>query len=141
MPGAAGFLQMRRSARDSKRCDSAGNNMTPKKLVGVPTAILIGLVAAAVIIPGMRPPGIAANEASAIAATKTINTAEVSYRATYGVYASSLANLGGPEPCIKSAVTACLLDEKLASGVKFGYKFAATGRNPANGANTAFVVG
>jgi hypothetical protein len=82
-----------------------------------------------------------ADEASAVASIRAVNQAEVSYLAAYGGYVESLANLGGAEPCTKSAATACLLDQSLAGGAKSGYYFAAAGSNPSNGMSTSYVVG
>ena len=65
------------------------------------------VIIAAIAIPSMKEAKINADEASAVASIRTINTAEVSYETTYGGYADSLANLGGAEPCTKSAETAC----------------------------------
>jgi len=99
------------------------------------------LIIAAIAIPSMKEAKINADETSAVGSIRAINTAEVSYQAAYGGYADSLANLGGADPCTKSAATACLLDQSLAGGVKSGYNFAATGGNPSGGANTSYVVG
>jgi type IV pilus assembly protein PilA len=99
------------------------------------------MVIAAITIPSMREAKINTDEAAAVAAVRAINTAEVTYESTYGGFADTLANLGGAEPCTKSAATACLLDESLTGGTKSGYAFAAVGGNPADGANTSYVVG
>jgi type II secretory pathway pseudopilin PulG len=99
------------------------------------------VIIAAIAIPSMKEAKITTDEASAVASIRAISTAEVSYEATYGGYAATLANLGGGEPCTKSAETACLLDESLAQGVKSGYRFAAVGGNASGGGNTSYVVG
>jgi len=99
------------------------------------------LIVAAMAIPSMKEAKVHADEASAVASIRAINTAEITYQATYGGFADSLANLGGAEPCSKSAATACLLDQSLAGGVKSGYKFEATGGNPSGGENASYVVG
>lgn len=99
------------------------------------------VIIAAIAIPSMKEAKINADEASAVASIRAINTAEVSYEATYGGYAETLSNLGGADPCTKSSETACLLDESLAGGVKSGYRFAAVGGNASGGGNTSYVVG
>jgi len=99
------------------------------------------LIVAAMAIPSIVDSKIHADEASAVASIRAINTAEITYQAMYGGFADSLANLGGAEPCSKSAATACLLDQSLAGGVKSGYNFAATGGNPSGGENTSYLVG
>jgi len=103
--------------------------------------IALILIIAAIAIPSMKEAKINADETAAVGSIRAINTAEVSYQATYGGYADTLANLGGPDPCTKSAETSCLLDQSLAGGVKSGYRFAAIGGNPSGGANTSYVVG
>ena len=59
----------------------------------------------------------------------------------WGTIDWTLANLGGAEPCTKSAATACLLDQSLAGGVKSGYNFVAIGNTPSTGANTSYLAG
>jgi type IV pilus assembly protein PilA len=103
--------------------------------------VVLILIIAAIAVPFLVNSKISANEASAVASIRAINTAEVSYSATYGGFANTLANLGGADPCTKSAETACLLDQSLAGGTKSGYNFVAVGSNPSGGANTAYVVG
>lgn len=110
-------------------------------LIEMLIVVAIILIIAAITIPSMTTAKIHADEASAVASVRAINTVEVSYQAAYGGYAESLANLGGAEPCTKSAATACLLDQSLAGGVKSGYNFAAVGSTPANGMSTSYVVG
>jgi len=102
--------------------------------------IPIVLLAAAIIIPCLIPAHGPANESSAVANLRTINHAEETYRDAYGRYADSLANLGGPQPCLASAATACLIDRVLASGVKSGYRFTVGGTNPVKGANPSYFA-
>jgi prepilin-type N-terminal cleavage/methylation domain-containing protein len=121
-----------------------GTNMTMSKgftLMELMIVVTLILIIAAIAIPSMREAQIHANEASAVGSVRAINTAEVSYQATYGGYADSLAQLGGPEPCKKSAETACLLDQSLAGGVKSGYRFVAVGGSASGGENTSYIVG
>jgi type IV pilus assembly protein PilA len=103
--------------------------------------VVLILIIAAIAIPSMREAQIHANEASAVGSIRAINETELQYQATYGGFADSLANLGGAEPCTKSAETACLLDQSLAGGVKSGYRFVAIGGNPSGGLNTSYFVG
>jgi type IV pilus assembly protein PilA len=110
-------------------------------LIELLIVVALILIIAAIAIPSLTQAKINANEASAVASIRAINTAELSYQAAYDGYSDSLANLGGAEQCTKSAATACLLDQSLAGGVKSGYNFAAVGSTAANGANTAYVVG
>jgi prepilin-type N-terminal cleavage/methylation domain-containing protein len=110
-------------------------------LIELLIVVALILIIAAITIPSMTAAKIHANEASAVGSIRAINQAEVSYYASYGGYAESLANLGGAEPCVKSAATACLLDQSLAGGVKSGYKFVAAGSDAANGMSTSYFVG
>lgn len=103
--------------------------------------VVLILIIAAIAIPSMREAKIHANEASAVGSIHAINTAEVGYQATYAGYAESLANLGGADPCRKSAETACLLDQSLAGGSKSGYRFTTVGGDPSDSENTSYVVG
>lgn len=103
--------------------------------------IALIVIIAAIAMPSMKEAKMNANEASAVSSIRAINTVEVGYQAAYGGYANTLANLGGADPCTKSAETACLLDQSLAGGVKSGYRFAAVGGNPSAGDNTSYEVG
>ncbi len=110
-------------------------------LIEMLIVIAIILIIAAIAIPSMTTAKMNADETSAVASVRAINQMEVVYQAAYGGYAETLANLGGAEPCAKSAATACLLDQSLAGGVKAGYNFAAVGSNPSGGMSTSYVVG
>jgi hypothetical protein len=96
------------------------------------------LVFAALTIPNLLRARIAANEASAVATTRTIVTAQVAYAAAYPErgYARDLASLG-PDPTgsnLASAEHASLLDATLGNPscgagawcTKSGYRFTAT---------------
>jgi type II secretory pathway pseudopilin PulG len=77
------------------------------------------LVVAAIAIPNLLRSKIAANEASAVGSVRTVNTAQVTYAATYPNkgYAPNLATLG-PDPRIPagySADHAGFIDENLAN--------------------------
>ena len=110
-------------------------------LIEMLIVIAIILIIAAITIPSLTNMKMNANETSAVASVRAINQMELAYQAAYGGYAPSLGNLGGADPCTKSAATACLLDQSLAGGVKAGYNFAAVGNNPASGMSTGYVVG
>ena len=67
----------------------------------------------------------------------------ITYNSTYPTqgYAASLGVLGpDANPCTPSSTNACLVDSRLATGVKSGYNFAATGGAPQNGANTNYYT-
>jgi hypothetical protein len=75
----------------------------------------------------------AANDSSAAASVRQINTAEIAYLAAYPTvgYPLTMAPLGGASPCTPSLVTGCLIDNFLATNGagngKSGYSFNATG--------------
>lgn len=112
-------------------------------LIELLIVLAVILIIAAIAIPSIVHMKINANETSAAASLKAIQTAQVSYQTTYPYrgYADSLAVLGGADPCTPAAVTACLLDETQTSGEKAGYSFAVTAANPVSGANTTYVAG
>jgi type IV pilus assembly protein PilA len=112
-------------------------------LIELLIVLAIIVIIAAITIPSLVQVKIKANETSAVASIKAIQTAQMSYQTTYPAegYASSLAALGGSESCTPSPATACLLDEVLSSGTKAGYTFAVAGGNPVSGVNTTYVAG
>jgi type IV pilus assembly protein PilA len=97
-------------------------------LIELLIVVAIILIIAAIAIPNLLRARIAANESSAVASVRTINTAEITYQTgnpTVGY--ASLSVLGGTgAPCTLSATAACLLDNTLALGTKSGYLFVAT---------------
>jgi type IV pilus assembly protein PilA len=84
------------------------------------------LIIAAIAIPNLLRARIAANEASAVASLRTINTAQISFQSQYPAvgFTCRLASMGGSGPSAPSADHAQLIDEVLASGQKHGYRFA-----------------
>lgn len=106
-----------------------GNGMATAGLVmgyGVFAMIPFVLIIAAIAIPNLLRARIAANEASAVASIRTINTAELSYRSEFSAvgFTCRLASLGGSSGTASSAEQAQLIDDGLASGQKSGYRFA-----------------
>ena len=79
-------------------------------LIELLIVVAIILIIAAIAIPNLLRARIAANEASAVASTRTLNTAQISYNSAYPTvgYSSTLANLSG-----SCAGTMCDLDERL----------------------------
>ena len=103
-------------------------------LIELLIVVAIILIIAAIAIPNLLRARIAANEASAVGSTRTLNTAEVTYSSTYGTGFAPLASLGGAAGCVAAAATACLVDPVLTTGTKTGYTLAAVA---ATGAGTA----
>jgi type IV pilus assembly protein PilA len=98
-------------------------------LIELLIVVAIILIIAAIAIPSLLRARESANESSAVASLRTINTAMVSYNSAYPTvgFASTLATLGGAAPCTPSSTTACFVDSVLSAGSKSGYNFAATG--------------
>ena len=100
-------------------------------LIELLIVVAIILVIAAIAIPNLLRSRLAANEASAVASIRSINTSESVYQSTYGPnYAAALVELadgGTPANCVPPAVptstASCLIDSALASGTKAGYTF------------------
>jgi prepilin-type N-terminal cleavage/methylation domain-containing protein len=133
------FLSRRRS-----RYEAGERHMTRQSgftLLELMIVIALIVIIAAITIPSVTEAKIHATEASALASIRAISVAEVAYQSTYGGYPPSLQNLGGAEPCTRSAETACLIDQSLAEGAKSGYRFTAIGGNPSGGLNTSYAVG
>src|SRR5260370_28955686 len=105
-------------------------------LIELLIVVAIILVVAAIAIPNLLRSRMAANEASAVASLRTVNTSQVVYQSSYGLgFAAALTNLsdgGAPANCIPptapAAASACLVDNSLASGTKSGYTFAYAAR-------------
>jgi type IV pilus assembly protein PilA len=103
-------------------------------LVELLIVVCIILVIAAIAIPSFLRAKMAANEASAVASLRTINTAEIVYTTTFNIGSSqNLASLGsGGTPCdmntIPTQTAACLTDDVLAQdpATKNGYTFTYT---------------
>jgi len=98
-------------------------------LIELLIVVAIILIIAAIAIPNLLRARMAANESSAVASIRTVNTGMVTYNSTYPTvgFATALSNLGGTTPCTPSSTTACLIDSVLGGGTKSGYNFAATG--------------
>jgi len=96
-------------------------------LIELLIVVAIILIIAAIAIPNLLRARMAANESSAVASVRTINTAMVTYNSGYPTigFASALANLGGVAPCTPASNKACLIDSVLSAGTKSGYTFTA----------------
>ncbi len=63
-------------------------------LIELLIVVAIILIIAAIAIPNLLRSKMAANEAAAVAALRTINTSSVAYSTTYGAYPGTLGSLG-----------------------------------------------
>ncbi len=88
-------------------------------LIELLIVVAIILIIAAIAIPNLMRARMAANESSAVASLRTINTGEITYQSTYPTvgYAPALINLGGTlgSACVPSSTSACLIDSVLAN--------------------------
>jgi type IV pilus assembly protein PilA len=98
-------------------------------LIELLIVVAIILIIAAIAIPNLLRARMAANEASAVASLRTINTACITYNSTYGAYPAALTNMAdvaaGTSP---TSTSADLLDPVLSSSSpqKSGYRFVYT---------------
>jgi len=103
-------------------------------LIELLIVVAIILIIAAVAVPSFLHSRLAANESSAVASIRTINSAMITYNSAYPTvgFASNLSTLGpggvtAACPTPPTSAAACLIDGQLASGTKSGYNFVATG--------------
>ena len=94
-------------------------------LIELLIVVAIILIIAAIAIPNLLRARIAANESSAVASVRTINTAMISYNSSYPTvgFAANLVTLGpggvsSACPTPPTSTTACLIDGQLASGTR-----------------------
>lgn len=97
-------------------------------LIELLIVVAIILIIAAMAIPSYLHSKMAANESSAVASMRTLNTAQISYNSAYPSvgFASTLAALGGTVCAPPDSTAACLIDTNLAGGLKSGYTFTLT---------------
>jgi len=87
-------------------------------------AVVPLLLILAIAIPNLLNARVAANEAAAKGALRTLNTAVLTYEASYGKFPPDLKSLGPQAPGKgASADAADLIDAELAAGTKSGYQF------------------
>jgi len=103
-------------------------------LIELLIVVAIILIIAAIAIPNLMRARMSANESSAASSIRTINTAEVSYFATYPTVGfATLGALGGAQPCTPAVATGCFIDNFLATNGggtgKDGYTFTVSGQS------------
>ena len=119
-------------------------------LIELLIVVAIILIIAAIAIPNLLRARMAANESSAVATVRTINSAETTYNSTYPTvgFSPDLVSLGGAlgAACTPSSTTACLIDAVVANngnpagGGKSGYMFATGAGNVAGGVNVGYTI-
>ncbi len=118
-------------------------------LIELLIVVAIILIIAAIAIPNLLRARMAANESSAVATIRTINSAETTYNSTYPTvgYAGTLSDLGGAlgAACVPSSTSACLVDAVVsnngnpAGSGKSGYNFSSGAGTVAGGVNVGYV--
>ena len=96
-------------------------------LIELLIVIAIILIIITIAVPNLTRARMHAQVTAAIAAIKTIHTAQVQYYSTYGRYANSLTELGPPASGAPNAASADIIANDLAGGKKQGYTFTLTG--------------
>ena len=104
-------------------------------LIELLIVVAIILIIAAIAIPNLLRARIAANESSAVASVRTLNTAQISYNSAFPTvgFSSSLTSLAGT--CTgtnaPTSTSACLIDNTLGgaatTSTKSGYTFTLSG--------------
>jgi prepilin-type N-terminal cleavage/methylation domain-containing protein len=111
-------------------------------LIELLIVVAIILIIAAIAIPNLMRARMSANESSAAASVRSVNTAEVSYAAAYPAvgFSGTLAALGpDATPCaVIDSTHGCFIDTVLASGTKEGYKISLAAGSAVGGANQTF---
>jgi prepilin-type N-terminal cleavage/methylation domain-containing protein len=98
-------------------------------LIELLIVVAIILIIAAIAIPNLLRSKMAANQASAVASLRTLNTSTVLYYTNYGIYPTALSQLGPVGTGTVSSTLADMIDSTLAaastvaSGGKSGYYF------------------
>ena len=98
------------------KCEGKPPGFTLVEMLIVVTVILI---IAALAVPNLLRSKMSANEASTVSSLRTLNSACVSYSATWTGFPLALSYLGPGKP--STATAADLVDSVLAAGTKAGY--------------------
>ncbi len=119
-------------------------------LIELLIVVAIILIIAAIAIPNLLRARMAANESSAVASVRTINSAETTYNSTYPTvgFSPDLVTLGGAlgAACTPSSTTACLIDSVVtnngnpAGSGTSGYMFTTGAGTVPGGVNVGYTV-
>jgi len=119
-------------------------------LIELLIVVAIILIIAAIAIPNLLRARMAANESSAVASIRTINSAETTYNSTYPSigFSPNLLSLGGAlgVACVPTTTTACLIDAVLANNGnpggsgKSGYMFSTGVGTVSGGVNVGYTA-
>jgi len=94
-------------------------------LIELLIVVAIILIIAAIAIPNLIRSKIAANQASAVASLRTLNTSTVLFNTNYGLYPTGLASMATNGAA--SSTAADMIDNVLSTGTKSGYSFSWSG--------------
>ena len=95
-------------------------------LIELLIVVAIILIIITIALPKLSRARMYSQETAAIAAIRTLHTAQVQYYSQFGRYAASLAELGPPATGAANASAADLIGNDLSGGEKSGYKFTVT---------------
>jgi prepilin-type N-terminal cleavage/methylation domain-containing protein len=110
-------------------------------LIELLIVVAIILIIAAIAIPNLLKSKAAAQQASAVASLRTINTVEITYASTYNAgFTTTLAQLGPPSSGNATSNAAGLIDSVLAAGSKSGYSFVYAASAAVNGQVENYTV-
>lgn len=96
-------------------------------LIELLIVVAIILIIITIALPKLTRARMYAQETAAVAAIRTLHTAQVQYNSQFGRYATSLTELGPPASGNAGPSAADLIGNDLAQGTKSGYKFTLTG--------------
>jgi type IV pilus assembly protein PilA len=111
-------------------------------LIELLIVVAIILVIAAIAVPSFLRSRLAANESSAVASLRTLNSAQITYNSAYPSvgYASQISYLSGTTCTPPNSQSACLVDNQLSSGTKSGYVFVLSNVSGTPGASYTFTA-
>jgi type IV pilus assembly protein PilA len=111
-------------------------------LIELLIVVAIIMIIVAIAVPSFLHSRLQANESSAVASLRTLNSAQITYNSTYPTvgFASTLSALSGTSCNPPASNGACLIDTALAGGVHSGYSFQLTGVTGTPAATYQFIL-
>jgi len=90
-------------------------------LIELLIVVAIILIIAAIAVPNLLRSKMAANQASAVASLRTLNTSSALFYTNFNVYPTAIANMGTAASV--TSTSADLIDSVIVTGTKSGYTF------------------